>query len=182
MHYTPQQLLEYWYSPKISSHWFVSTAEIDDDIRNRYEELWVLASEDKFIEWQETANGCLALCIALDQLPLNMFRDDVKAFSTEQKAVAVCKHAISMRFDEQLPSKRLSFLFMPLMHSENMQDQNLSVEMFEKYEMKDNARFAKHHREIVNTYGRFPHRNKILGRDSTPEEIQYLNSDEAFKG
>ena len=182
MDYLPVQILEYWYSPEILKHWFVSTPDLDNKIKTQFESLWTAASEDKLNDWKETAEGCLALCITLDQLPLNMFRGDIKAFSTEQKAVAISKHAISMKFDEELPKEKLAFLFMPLMHSENMDDQNLAVTMFEKHGMKENLRFARHHRDIVSNFGRFPHRNDILGRDSTKEEVEYLNSDNAFKG
>jgi len=182
MDYQPDQILEYWFSDEMKKHWFFSTAEIDKEIKNKFEQFWIIAKEGTLSDWENTATGCLALCIILDQLPLNMFRGEAKSFSSEQKAVAISKHAISKKYDEILPGDKLAFLFMPLMHSENMSDQDLAVAMFEKYDMKENARFAKHHRDIVNKYGRFPHRNKALSRTSSKEEIEYLNSDEAFKG
>ena len=97
-------------------------------------------------------------------------------------AIEVSKWAISRNFEQQLPVDQVAFLYMPLMHSENIDDQNLSVMKFEAAGLKNNARFARHHRAIVERFGRFPHRNEILGRESTQEEIDWLASDEAFKG
>ena len=133
-------------------------------------------------DWKDSAEGCLALAIIFDQLPLNMFRGEVKSFSTESMAVKVSKHAIDNGFDELTGTDKLAFLYMPLMHSENIDDQNLSVSLFEKAGLEDNAKFARHHRGIVEKFGRFPHRNEILQRESSQDEIDYLNSDEAFKG
>jgi uncharacterized protein (DUF924 family) len=111
-----------------------------------------------------------------------MFRGDPKSFSTEQQVVEITKFAIQQGFDEQISNDRVSFLYMPLMHSEKMADQNLAVTSFEKAKLDGNIRFAKHHRGIVQEFGRFPHRNKILGRDSTQKELDYLASDRAFMG
>ncbi|MBO1924845.1 DUF924 family protein [Thiomicrorhabdus sp. 6S3-12] len=179
---SPSDILQFWYTPPISEHWFNSTSEIDMEIRRRFESLWQQAADNELDHWKQSAEGCLALCIVLDQFPLNMFRGEAKSFSTEQQAVAVCKHAVAKGFDLELPLERRAFLYMPLMHSENLEDQNESVRLFEKSALEDNARFARHHREIVRKFGRFPHRNKALGRQNTQTEIDYLNSPEAFKG
>ncbi|MDP3482496.1 MAG: DUF924 family protein [Sulfuricella sp.] len=132
--------------------------------------------------WKETPEGCLALAIVLDQLPLNMFRGKAESFKTEQQAVEIAKHAIDKGYNQHLPAERLAFLYMPLMHSENLADQDLSVRLFEAAKPESNLRFAQHHRELIRKYGRFPHRNGLLGRQSTPEEIEYLASREAFLG
>jgi uncharacterized protein (DUF924 family) len=124
----------------------------------------------------------LALAIVLDQLPLNMYRGRPEAFSTEQRAVAVAKQAIAQGFDKQIPKDRLMFLYLPLMHSECLADQDRSVALFAAAGLAENLRFAEHHREIVRRFGRFPHRNAILGRASTPAELDYLASPQAFKG
>lgn len=179
---TPDEILDFWFTPPMSDHWFNSTTAIDDEIRTRFETLWDSAANHEQDDWQNTAAGCLALCIVLDQFPLNMFRGDAKSFATEQQAVAITKHAVSTGRDQQLPKEHLSFLYMPLMHSENMDDQNESVRLFDTAGLAHNTRFARHHRSIVERFGRFPHRNAILGRTSTTEEIAYLNSKEAFTG
>ncbi|MEZ5477375.1 MAG: DUF924 family protein [Thiolinea sp.] len=178
----PTDILNFWYSPPMSEHWFSSTPAIDDEIRSRFEQIWEQARAGRLDHWRQSAEGCLALCIILDQFPLNMFRGHPQSFSTEQQAVAVTRHAVAQGFHQQLPQAQLSFLFMPLMHSENMEDQHESLRLFEAAGLKDNLRFARHHFGIVERYGRFPHRNAILGRSSTPEERAYLASDEAFTG
>lgn len=179
---TPADILDYWYSGRMQKHWFASTPAIDQEIRDRYQALWAQAAAGELDHWQDTPEGALALSIVLDQLPLNMFRGQPDSFRTEQKAVAVAKRAIDKGFAEQLPKERLAFLFMPLMHSEKLEDQDLSVQMFRQFDLAANLRFAEHHREIVRRYGRFPHRNDTLGRESSPEEQAYLASREAFKG
>lgn len=178
----PNHIINYWYSEKMRKHWFASTKSVDDEIRNHYLSVWQKAADGKLNHWKSSPEGCLALAIILDQFPLNMFRNSAKSFATEQSAVEITKHAIALHFDEQVEKDKRAFLYMPLMHSENMSDQDLSLAMFEKSDLNENARFAAHHRNIIKTYGRFPHRNSILERESTEAEIDYLNSAEAFKG
>ncbi len=179
---TPQDIINFWYSPPLSAHWFDSTPELDALIRKRYETLWEAAAAHQCDAWQTTPEGCLALCIVLDQFPLNMFRGQSKSFSTEQQAVAVCKQAVAQDFDQQLNKHLRIFLYMPLMHSEHPADQSTAVQLFESAGLLDNAHFARHHQQIITRFGRFPHRNAILGRQSTPAELTYLNSPEAFLG
>lgn len=179
---TPDAILDFWYTPPMSEHWFSSTPEIDESIHTQFADTWEQAAQGKLGDWQNSAEGCLALCIILDQFPLNMFRNTAKSFSTEQQAVAVCKHAVSQGFGKQLPIEQLMFLYMPLMHSEHMADQDESIRLFTGAGLDDNARFAEHHRSIVARFRRFPHRNTILGRESSAEELEYLASDEAFTG
>jgi uncharacterized protein (DUF924 family) len=109
-----------------------------------------------------------------------MFRGQPKSFQTESKAVKIALNAINQGFDRKLSENKLLFLFMPLMHSENMEDQDLQVKLFQKYNF--NLEYSKHHRDIVKRFGRFPHRNAILVRKNTEAEIKYLQSDSAFKG
>jgi len=179
---TPADIIQFWYSEPMNKHWFASTRTIDALIRERFESLWQQAACGELNSWLNTPEGCLALCIVLDQFPLNMYRNQPLSFSTEQQAIRVCKQAIAQNFHQQLPKSRLAFLFMPLMHSENLDDQALSIKMFDEAGLTDNAKFARHHQNIVKRFGRFPHRNAILGRDSTQEEMDWLNSDDAFKG
>jgi len=182
MSITPQQIIEFWFSERISKQWFASTPELDNEIREKYEGLWVKAADGALGDWEETPEGCLALSIVLDQFPLNMFRDQPKSFATEQQAVEVVSGAIKRGFDKKIPNERLSFLYMPFMHCEALDKQDQSVALFRASGLDNNIRFAEHHREIVRKYGRFPHRNAILGRESTAEELAYLASDAAFTG
>lgn len=179
---TAESIIEYWYSDNVKSHWFNSTEALDQEIKDNYEVIWKEAIRGEYKDWNESAQGCLALAIIFDQFPLNMFRGDVKSFSTEGMAIKVAKNAIEKGFDKSLEKEQVVFLYMPLMHSENIEDQNLSVSLFEKAGLVENSRFAKHHRDIILKFGRFPHRNEILKRKSSEEELEYLDSDEAFKG
>lgn len=179
---TPESVIEYWYSDKIKPYWFNSSKELDKEIKDKYQDIWKNAIRGEYKHWQETAAGSLALVIILDQLPLNMFRDEVESFSTEAMAVKVARNAVDKGFDKELEKNKISFLYMPLMHSENMNDQDLAVALFDKAGLMENLRFAKHHRDIIQQFGRFPHRNKILQRESSQEELDYLNSDSAFTG
>ena len=179
---TPEEILHFWYSKPMSQHWFKSTPEIDANIRDQFESLWKKAAQGELNSWMQTAEGCLALIIILDQLPLNMYRGEAKSFSTEAQSIECALRGIAQGFDQQIPQSQLSFFYMPLMHSELMDHQDLSVKMFEQAGLNENARFSRHHRTIIEKFGRFPHRNALLDRSSTPEEIEYLHSDKAFKG
>lgn len=178
----PADILNYWYSEFMQKHWFASTPELDAEIREKYQSLWERAAAGELDHWQDSPEGALALVIVLDQFPLNMFRGKPESFRTERKAVDVTLSALKKGFEDRLSKDRLSFLFMPLMHSERLEEQDLSVTLFRQYELTGNIKFAEHHRELVRTYGRFPHRNAILGRESTPAEMVYLASKDAFKG
>jgi len=173
-------VIKYWFSEKSRQYWFFSTPEIDNEIKQRYEQLWINAASGELNDWQDSPQGCLALIIVLDQFPLNMFRGEVKSFQTEEMAVEVALKAIKKGYDEILNTDELLFLFMPLMHSENLEHQDIQVKLFEKYDFNDE--YSKHHRNIVKKFGRFPHRNDILGRKSSADEVEYLLSDSAFKG
>ena len=132
----------------MASRWFSSTPALDAEIRASYEQVWRAAAEGRLDDWKDSPQGCLALVIVLDQLPLNMFRGEAKSFSTEQQAVEVCKLAIARGYDREIAPGRLGFLYMPLMHSESLADQDLSVKMFEQAGLEGNVRFARHHREL----------------------------------
>ena len=178
----PADILEFWYSEPMCSHWFRSTPALDEEIRERFEPVWVQASGGELEAWGESPEGCLALAIVLDQFPLNMYRGQARSFATEAQAVDVTLHAIRRGLDLQLQTGRRAFLYMPLMHSEDLSLQDSAVRLFELAGLESNARFARHHRELIRRFGRFPHRNAILGRQSTADERQYLASKGAFRG
>ena len=177
-----QQLLDFWFSEEVKKKWFNSTPEFDQQLKDTYESPWQQGVDGELESWTESADGCLALVILFDQLPLNMYRNRAESFSSEQLARNVADLAVLQGFDQQLPDDRKGMLYMPFMHSGNLEDQKRSIELFEKAGLKEAARFSHHHYGIVEKFGRFPHRNKALGRESTPAEIEYLDSDEAFTG
>ncbi len=156
--------------------------EFDQLLTHRFEETWQQASRGELDHWMDSASGCLALVIVLDQFPLNMYRASAKSFSTDAKSRAVAAVAIERGYDKIVTATQRSFLYMPYMHSESLADQDLALELFDQPGLEDNLRFSHHHRAIVDKYGRFPHRNEALGRVSSEAEIEYLNSKQAFTG
>ena len=178
----PQQIVDFWFSETVSKLWFRSTPEFDKRLRDDYEETLRRARYGELDHWRDSAVGCLALVIVLDQFPLNMFRGDALCYSTEAASIEVARHALAQGFDRELDGKQRAFLYMPFMHSEALEDQQLALELFDQPGLEDNLRFARHHHDIVSRFGRFPHRNAALGRVNTPAENEYLESKEAFTG
>lgn len=178
----PVDILDFWFSEKVRPLWFNSTPEFDAELKKRFIDIYSAALDGKLSTWQESVEGCVALVIVLDQFPLNMFRGRPESFVGEAKARAITRAAVAKGFDRQIPAEQKAFLYLPLMHSENLEDQELSVRLYEAAGLKENLRFARHHRDIIQRFGRFPHRNRILGRSSTPAELEYLASKEAFQG
>ncbi len=175
-----RDLLDFWFSPRMRPCWFTSTPALDGEIRQRYESLWRRAAAGELDDWPGTPEGALALAIVFDQLPLNMYRGEATSFATESRAVAVSKQAVAQGLDRPLDADGCLFLYLPLMHSECLEDQDRSVELFRAAGM--DTRYPEHHRNIIRRFGRFPHRNAILGRESSQAERDYLASPEAFTG
>ena len=179
---TIDDVLNCWFSDSTKALWFNSTTEFDQRLKNEFSELCAAAKNGEVDSWQDTPRGAIALVILLDQIPLNIFRNSAERYSTEKKARLVANYIIDKEEDIHLTDEYKMFLYMPFMHSENIEDQNRSVELFEREGMAENLKFAKHHRDIIRKYGRFPHRNKELNRQNTEQETAYLQSDEAFLG
>ena len=179
---TAQQLITFWFSKRVRPLWFNATPEFDAELRKEYLETYQAAINGELAHWADRAEGALALVICLDQLPLNMFRGQAESFAGEAPARQVAATAIVEGLDQALTPMQKAFLYMPYMHSEDLADQDRALELFEQAGLTDNLHWAKHHRGIVARFGRFPHRNAILGRESTAEELAWLASDEAFTG
>jgi len=177
---SPRDVVDFWFSDESRERWFRSTPEYDARVRSRFEVAWELARDGALADWEQSATGALAQVILLDQMPLNMFRDQPASFSTEALSRTVAEHAIARGFDHDVAGDRRAFFYFPYMHSELLADQDRSVELFGQPGLEQNLEWARHHREIVQRFGRFPHRNAILGRTSTPGEIQWLDSADAF--
>lgn len=177
-----QDIIDFWFDEKTKPLWFNSNDELDLKLRNEYFDVYTAAKNLELNSWQEEVLGALALVILLDQFPLNMFRGVPQSFETEALSREIAAKAINEGFDAELNPEQKAFLYMPYMHSENIKDQGESLILFNQEGLEENLRFAQHHHDIVKQFGRFPHRNKILGRESSKEELDYLNSDKAFKG
>lgn len=179
---TPNEIITFWFSDTVKKQWFAATPTLDEKILAHYATVWEQAAQHTLDHWCVTPEGSLALVIVLDQFPLNMFRHQAHSFSTEQQALAVANQAIARQQDQQLTPHQQIFLYMPFMHSENLADQDRAVALCRAANLVETTQFAEHHRAIIQTYGRFPHRNAILSRESSAAELAYLASDEAFKG
>lgn len=177
---TPQDILQFWFIETKPVRWFNSTDAFDADIRARFETTaMTLAASMGGGEphaWEATADGALALIIALDQFPRNMYRGTAGAFAWDALSLSVAKRLIGMNRDLKLEKGRRAFAYMPFMHSENLDDQKRSVVLFEaRLEDSNSLHHAQEHCRVIERFGRFPHRNAVLNRDSTAEEIAFID-------
>lgn len=163
---------------KRHSFWFKKDAEFDQTIRSRFKQDYEQAAAGKLDHWKESAQGCLALTLLLDQFPRNMFRGDPQTFATDARALSVAQHAIIQGFDQELLPVQRWFIYLPLEHSENLEHQHQAVELCRQLgddpDSLDVLSYAIRHRNVIQKFGRFPHRNKILGRATTLEEAEFL--------
>jgi uncharacterized protein (DUF924 family) len=163
-------VLKFWFALR-PEQWWDGGAELDERIKRNFLKLWLEKRElpvDTFLTDPLTA---LAAVILFDQFPRNMFRGTADAYSTDTNALAIAKEAIARGFDKELAPDERKFLYMPFQHSEKLEDQNRAVLLFTELGDEHQLGYAKHHREIIERFGRFPHRNAILGRASRPDEI-----------
>ncbi len=162
--------------------WFESTPQFDAEIAEQFVSTYEQAASGALDGMADTAESCLALTIVLDQFPRCMFRGDARAFATDDKVLALAKRAIARSFDAALTPLQRWFLYMPFQHVEDRADQRRSVELFESLGADAVHRFvigaARSHRDVVERFGRFPHRNDILGRQTAAEEAAFLASPE----
>ncbi|MEN8236525.1 MAG: DUF924 family protein [Pseudomonadota bacterium] len=170
----PRQILDFWFDPKHKELWFVKNADFDEKIRKQFENAYNQATINALDHWQDTPEGALSLVVVLDQFPRNLYRNSMKAFQTDTRALAIAQKALENQFDQQLSPEQRHFLYMPFMHSEDIALQEKSVQLFEATGEANAYHYAILHRDIIARFGRFPHRNKILRRTSTPEELEFL--------
>jgi uncharacterized protein (DUF924 family) len=171
----PEEILAFWREAG-SARWYTKDAAFDAEVRCRFLELWQKAAAGELSSWETSDGGALALVIILDQFPRNMYRDDARTYSTDPQALEVATRAIARGADARIEPVLLEFLYMPFMHSERLSDQQRCVELFRNTGNTDNIGYAQDHAEIIGRFGRFPHRNRILGRATTPEEQAFLDS------
>ena len=170
----PNDVMDFWFSERVEPLWFKKKQKFDREIRKRFIDTYQLAKTGALDSWRDRALDILALIIVLDQFPRNMFRNTAQAFATDDRAAELTKYAVDRNYQCSLTEEQQAFLYMPLMHSEDKQDQNKCVELFEKLGRENNLEFAIKHWEIIDRFGRFPHRNQILGRQSTLAEQKFL--------
>ena len=171
---TAKQVLAFWKKagPK---RWFKADPKFDHEILDRFLVTHQAAELGKLASWEEAAESALAFVIVLDQFPRNMFRGTARAFATDPLALAAAKRAVERGFDRKIKSPEKAFFYLPFEHSENLADQETALKLYEATGNKENVRWAKLHYDTIKRFGRFPHRNEILGRVSTAEEIAFLD-------
>ncbi|SIQ25560.1 MULTISPECIES: DUF924 family protein [unclassified Bosea (in: a-proteobacteria)] len=154
--------------------WFEKNEAFDAEITRRFLPVHEAAAAGKLDGWQDTPEGAFALLILLDQFPRNMFRGSPRAFATDAKALAIAEEAIAKGFDQHYQPPEQRFFYMPHMHSEELADQQRCVDLCAAAEDAEGVKFAVIHRDIIRDFGRFPHRNAVLGRRTTAQEREFL--------
>ena len=177
-------VLDFWFAEANTARWFVADAAFDEEIRERLGDAVGAAADGQLDGWAVTPSGWLALLILLDQCPRNLYRGDPRAWAQDVKAQRVALSGIARGDDRRLPPLQRVFAYVPLEHAENMDLQQISVEQFgvlraeapreQRERFAEFFDYARRHREVIARFGRFPHRNAVLGRTSTPEEMVYL--------
>lgn len=165
-------VLSFWFEEIESTQQFKKDLEFDQLIRDRFGAIHSAATKCELYIWRDTPEGRLAEVIVLDQFSRNMFRDQPEAFASDSLALALAQEAIAIGADKQISKDRVSFLYMPFMHSESAAIHEVAMKLFKPFEK--NYEFEIKHKAIIDRFGRYPHRNKCLGRESTPEEIEFL--------
>ena len=174
-----EQVTRYWFEELRPEAWFRKDARVDDAIRERFAALHDEVAQLR-PEQFATARACLAAVIVLDQFSRNMFRGSPRSFATDSLALAISQHAIAAGLDQQLTKQQRWFLYMPFQHSEDRKVQARSIELFTQLDDPENLGYARRHQEVIDRFGRFPHRNEVLGRVSTPEELQFIATHRGF--
>jgi uncharacterized protein (DUF924 family) len=170
---SPADILAFWRAAG-RERWYEKNEAFDAEVRRRYLGLWREAANGELSSWEASDDGALALTIVLDQFPRNMFRGTAEAFSSDAMALAVAERAIARGVDARIDPSLLEFLYVPFMHSERLADQLRCVDLFR--DSPENLDYAKEHADIIRRFGRFPHRNRLLGRATTPEEQAFLDA------
>jgi uncharacterized protein (DUF924 family) len=176
---TSESVLSFWREAGYDK-WFKRDDAFDSAIRDKFTPTYDAAAAGKLSSWEATADGALALCIVLDQFPRNMFRGDARTYAADPLARGVANRALKRGYDQDVPDEMRGFFFLPFMHSEELVDQERCVQLYREAESAD-LKYAEQHRDIIRRFGRFPHRNAMLGRDTTAEEQKFLDEG-GFRG
>jgi uncharacterized protein (DUF924 family) len=170
---TPTDIITFWREAGFE-RWYRKDEAFDADIRRRFGATWEAARAGELDRWQDSDDGTLALLIMLDQFPRNMFRGDPRTFATDARAREVARRAILEGRDQRIDPVMRQFVYLPFEHSEALDDQAQSVALFRALGDAENLRYAEIHEEIIRRFGRFPHRNAVLGRETTADEQAFL--------
>lgn len=170
-----REVLQFWFEEISQTQWWKKDAKFDELIASRFSEVHGQASRGELYRWRDTAEGRLAEIIVLDQFSRNIYRNSPLSFATDSLALVLSQEAISSGADKEVVSDMRSFFYIPFMHSESAVIHIEAVSLYEAYGTEANLKFELRHKAIIDRFGRYPHRNEILGRDSTAEEIEFLS-------
>ena len=181
MNKSAKAILHFWFKTTSHKERFNKNEALDQKIRDSFFNDYKKAANNEYDHWQNNSDECLALIILLDQFSRNLFRNNSNAFAMDNKARLVANHAIDKGYCEKLTNDQLIFIFLPFMHSEELKDQIYCGKLIDTYlknhkSYKEAKKFSKLHHDIINEFGRFPYRNKVLGRKNTTKEKEYLKS------
>ena len=171
-----QDIIDFWFREIPPDRWWAKDSAFDGALAERFGAIHRAAARCELHEWRGSPQGRLAEVIVLDQFSRNIHRDDPRSFACDPLALGLAQEAIRAGADAALPPEQRVFLYMPFMHSESARIHQVAVKLFSAAGMEDNLDFELKHKAIIDRYGRFPHRNAVLGRRSTPEELEFLQS------
>ena len=175
-----QDILDFWFEELTPQQWYKKDPELDQLIGQRFEATLIAGSAGELSGWRETLAGRLAEIILLDQFSRNIYRDQPQAFTSDPIALVLAQETITRCDVKELPVARRTFLYMPFMHSESLVVHDWAVRLFTELGSEDNLNYEHKHRHIIKQFGRYPHRNAILGRASTEQELEFLRSNPGF--
>jgi uncharacterized protein (DUF924 family) len=172
--HSPHDVLNFWFNELTPKQWFEKDDALDAEIRDRFSQLHYRAALCELYEWRQTAKGRLAEIIVLDQFSRNIYRNQARAFACDPLALALAQEAVAQGIDKQFKPPQLGFMYLPYMHSESIRIHEIAMALYDQPGLERNFEIEIQHKEILERFGRYPHRNKALGRPSTAEEIAFL--------
>lgn len=169
-----KSIINFWFNELSPKNWFESNIRVDEFILKRFGVLHKKATQGELYEWRSSPEGALAEIIILDQFSRNIYRDRADAFANDSMALTLAQTAVQREYDKDLDSTKLAFLYMPYMHSESKLIHEIALKLYSQPGLEQNLAFELKHKAIIDRFGRYPHRNAILNRSSTLEEIEFL--------
>lgn len=177
---SPKEVRDFWFSDEMRPYWFQKSDDIDRRITEEFGDTYEAAHAGDLPHWMHDAADALALTIVQDQFPRNMFRGSGRSFESNDLALATAKMALAQGFDQDVGADMQPFFYLPFMHSEDLADQDRSVQLYKALGDQNSLHFAREHRDIIARFGRFPHRNAVLGRANTAAEAEFLKTHDGF--
>lgn len=169
-----QQIVDFWFKEIDPAMWFKKDDDFDRLLHTRFGQVWQAAAKGELAAWRRTVSGRLAEIIVLDQFSRNLFRNTPRSFSCDGMALVLAQEAVATGEDVNLTVEQRGFLYLPFMHSESAVIHQQAVALFRELNNGDQLEYELRHKAIIDRFGRYPHRNQILGRESTPEELAFL--------